>query len=125
VAWCDRSHDAIRITAAGRWQIFGSSPLANLQAAFNSRVIGAGCMARKGRQPGTLPKENSMIEHRPFGRLGGGNHGWLDTRHHFSFADYQDPARMHWGALRVWNDDTIQPGTGFPPHPHSAMEIIT
>jgi redox-sensitive bicupin YhaK (pirin superfamily) len=66
-----------------------------------------------------------MIEHRPFGRLGGGHHGWLDTRHHFSFADYQDPARMHWGALRVWNDDAIQPGTGFPPHPHSEMEIMT
>jgi len=66
-----------------------------------------------------------MIEHRPFNRLGGGNHGWLDTRHHFSFADYQDPARMHWGALRVWNDDAIQSGTGFPPHPHAEMEIIT
>jgi redox-sensitive bicupin YhaK (pirin superfamily) len=66
-----------------------------------------------------------MIEHRPYDRLGGGNHGWLNTRHHFSFADYQDPARMHWGTLRVWNDDTIQPGTGFPPHPHSEMEIIT
>jgi redox-sensitive bicupin YhaK (pirin superfamily) len=66
-----------------------------------------------------------MIEYRPFGRLGGANHGWLDTRHHFSFADYHDPARMHWGALRVWNDDTIQSGTGFPAHPHSEMEIIT
>lgn len=66
-----------------------------------------------------------MIERRPFARLGEANHGWLDTRHHFSFADYHDPARMHWGALRVWNDDTIQPGTGFPPHPHSDMEIIT
>lgn len=66
-----------------------------------------------------------MIERRPFESLGGANHGWLDAKHHFSFADYHDPARVHWGALRVWNDDTIQPGTGFPPHPHSNMEIIT
>jgi redox-sensitive bicupin YhaK (pirin superfamily) len=66
-----------------------------------------------------------MIERRPFDSLGGADHGWLDTRHHFSFADYFDPERMNWGALRVWNDDTIQPGTGFPPHPHADMEIIT
>ena len=66
-----------------------------------------------------------MIELRPFESLGGGNHGWLDTRHHFSFADYRDPARVHWGNLRVWNDDAIAPGTGFDPHPHQDMEIIT
>lgn len=58
-----------------------------------------------------------MVERRPFELLGGANHGWLDTRHHFSFSDYHDPQRMHWGALRVWNDDVIQPGTGFPLHP--------
>lgn len=66
-----------------------------------------------------------MIELRPFAGLGGANHGWLDTRHHFSFAEYHDPARMHWGDLRVWNDDVIAPGTGFPAHPHRDMEIIT
>jgi redox-sensitive bicupin YhaK (pirin superfamily) len=66
-----------------------------------------------------------MIERRPFSQLGGANHGWLDAKHHFSFASYRDPAKMGWGALRVWNDDTIAPGTGFPPHPHSDMEIIT
>jgi redox-sensitive bicupin YhaK (pirin superfamily) len=66
-----------------------------------------------------------MIEHRPFNCLGHADHGWLDARHHFSFADYHDPERVHWGALRVWNDDTIQPGTGFPPHAHANMEIIT
>lgn len=66
-----------------------------------------------------------MIELRPFSTLGGENHGWLDARHHFSFANYQDPARMNWGRLRVWNDDTIAPHTGFPPHPHRDMEIIT
>ncbi|SFG49685.1 hypothetical protein SAMN05518801_13516 [Novosphingobium sp. CF614] len=66
-----------------------------------------------------------MIELRPFNSLGGANHGWLDAKHHFSFAGYYDPARVHWGDLRVWNDDTIQPGTGFPAHPHADMEIIT
>ena len=66
-----------------------------------------------------------MIELRPFNSLGGENHGWLDAKHHFSFANYHDPARMNWGALRVWNDDTIEPQTGFPTHPHRNMEIIT
>src|SRR5712671_983000 len=66
-----------------------------------------------------------MIERRPFESLGGENHGWLDTKHHFSFANYHDPERMGWGALRVWNDDTIAPNTGFPQHPHADMEIIT
>jgi redox-sensitive bicupin YhaK (pirin superfamily) len=66
-----------------------------------------------------------MIELRPYDSLGGGQHGWLDTRHHFSFADYHDSQRMHWGALRVWNDDEIAPDSGFPPHPHASMEIIT
>jgi redox-sensitive bicupin YhaK (pirin superfamily) len=66
-----------------------------------------------------------MIELRPFSKLGGENHGWLDARHHFSFADYHDLRRMNWGSLRVWNDDTIAPNTGFPPHPHRDMEIVT
>jgi redox-sensitive bicupin YhaK (pirin superfamily) len=66
-----------------------------------------------------------MIERRPFATLGAANHGWLDAKHHFSFADYHDPSRMGWGAMRVWNDDTIAAGTGFPPHAHANMEIIT
>ena len=66
-----------------------------------------------------------MIEIRPFQELGGADHGWLKTKHHFSFADYHDPGREHWGSLRVWNDDEIAPDTGFPPHPHASMEIIT
>ncbi|WP_298670250.1 pirin family protein [uncultured Sphingomonas sp.] len=73
----------------------------------------------------TLTKANSGIERRPFESLGHANHGWLDARHHFSFADYYDPARMGWGAIRVWNDDLIAPQNGFPPHPHRDMEIIT
>lgn len=66
-----------------------------------------------------------MIDRRPFASLGGANHGWLDAKHHFSFANYYDPKRMGWGPIRVWNDDTIAAGTGFPPHPHADMEIIT
>jgi len=66
-----------------------------------------------------------MIERRPFDTLGGANHGWLNAKHHFSFASYYDPKRMSWGSLRVWNDDEIAAGSGFPPHPHADMEIIT
>jgi len=66
-----------------------------------------------------------MIERRAFSELGGADHGWLRAQHHFSFADYFDPHRVHWGALRVWNDDEIKAHTGFPPHPHANMEIIT
>lgn len=67
----------------------------------------------------------TKVEIRPFASLGAANHGWLDAHHHFSFADYYDPARMSWGAIRVWNDDIIAPQSGFPPHPHADMEIIT
>jgi quercetin 2,3-dioxygenase len=66
-----------------------------------------------------------MIELRPFSTLGAADHGWLDAHHHFSFGGYHEPARTNWGRLRVWNDDTIAPKSGFPPHPHSDMEIIT
>ena len=66
-----------------------------------------------------------MIEHRPRASLGHADHGWLNARHHFSFAGYDHPDRVQWGALRVWNDDEIAPQSGFPPHPHQDMEIVT
>jgi len=66
-----------------------------------------------------------MIDIRPLATLGAANHGWLDARHHFSFAGYHDPGRMGWGRLRVWNDDRIAANSGFPPHGHRDMEIIT
>ena len=67
----------------------------------------------------------TMIDLRPFASLGHADHGWLNAVHHFSFAEYHDPARMGWGRIRVWNDDTIAAQSGFPPHPHRDMEIIT
>ena len=66
-----------------------------------------------------------MIDRRPFDKLGHADHGWLNARHHFSFANWYEPTRMGWGDLRVWNDDEIAPKSGFPPHPHADMEIIT
>jgi quercetin 2,3-dioxygenase len=66
-----------------------------------------------------------MIEVRPFTKLGAADHGWLKAKHHFSFARYYDPNRLGWGAIRVWNDDEIAPNSGFPPHSHANMEIIT
>jgi quercetin 2,3-dioxygenase len=66
-----------------------------------------------------------MIERRPFNELAGDDRGWLKAKHHFSFGDYGDPARMGWGSLRIWNDDEIAPNAGFPPHGHANMEIIT
>ena len=66
-----------------------------------------------------------MIDIRPFNSLGHADHGWLNARHHFSFANYHDSKRMAWGRIRVWNDDTIAAKSGFPPHPHRDMEIVT
>ena len=56
---------------------------------------------------------------------GAANHGWLNAKHSFSFANYYNPDRIHFGVLRVLNDDTVAPGMGFGKHPHDNMEIVT
>ncbi|MGC1410280.1 MAG: pirin family protein [Acetobacteraceae bacterium] len=66
-----------------------------------------------------------MIQVRPFTGLGSFRNEWLNARHHFSFGHYHDPERMGFGPLRVWNDDEVAAGTGFDPHPHREMEIVT
>ena len=66
-----------------------------------------------------------MISKISYNQLGGADHGWLQAKHHFSFASYHNPKRMHFGPMRVINDDIIAPHKGFAAHPHDNMEIIT
>jgi quercetin 2,3-dioxygenase len=71
------------------------------------------------------PQEGTMIKIIRSGERHHANFGWLDTHWHFSFDSYHDPENVNWGALRVFNDDTVEPGQGFGTHPHRDMEIVT
>lgn len=88
------------------------------------RILAA--VQKRRRSAFAILAEQNMetVIHRA-GERGGADHGWLKTHHSFSFADWYEPARMGFGALRVLNDDTIAPRSGFGPHPHRDMEIIT
>jgi redox-sensitive bicupin YhaK (pirin superfamily) len=75
-----------------------------------------------------LPNKEEQIMNKVIHRAttrGHANHGWLNSHHTFSFANYYNPERVHFGVLRVLNDDEIAPGTGFGTHPHDNMEIIS
>lgn len=97
-------------------------------------LVAAGAVAASESKPeqvghNHLPNDNPMIHnnmilHKADTR-GKANHGWLNSFHSFSFANYYNPERMNFGALRVLNDDTILGGTGFGTHPHDNMEIIS
>lgn len=95
----------------------------NAEAA--SIMITSHISAPSVEQHGTDSKGTAMIKVIRSDERYHADRGWLDTRWHFSFDEYYDPANLNWGALRVFNDDIVRPGQGFGSHAHRDMEIVT
>ena len=111
------------LTAAGLLtgqQLAGAKPTKEITSTYDRLLDQVGFNHLPNKEVQTMKTVLHKAETR-----GHANHGWLDTHHTFSFANYRNPERMHFGVLRVLNDDSVAPGRGFGTHPHDNMEIIS
>lgn len=101
-----------------------SPPALNLRNSTHKKINPTEPNVGFNHLPNTEYKTMNTVLHKANTR-GHANHGWLNSHHTFSFANYHNPERMHFGVLRVLNDDSVNPGMGFSTHPHSNMEIVS